>query len=190
MLVFPPRRGPNRKGAKSTADSGRARRTLRESATRKWRRKPLESLKTDSEVAPPAPVARRETRPGELCISRVFHVRPPGWLSKRKIAKVAAHPQIGGDSRRAKGRLSGRPFAPPGQSEVRMLQGQILGEYRLVAQKKTAHRTPWTKEDERQLKAYSRARTPLPEIAKKMRRTERALRRKAGILGIGLGHRR
>jgi hypothetical protein len=37
---FPPRRGPKRKGAKSTADSGRAR--------RKWRRKPLESLKTDS----------------------------------------------------------------------------------------------------------------------------------------------
>ena len=32
--------------------------------------------------------------------------------------------------------------------------------------------------------------TPLPEIAKKMKRTERALRRKAGILGIGLGHHR
>jgi hypothetical protein len=42
----------------------------------------------------------------------------------------------------------------------------------------------------RELKAHSKARTPLPEIAKKMKRTERALRRKAGILGIGLGHNR
>jgi hypothetical protein len=42
----------------------------------------------------------------------------------------------------------------------------------------------------RELKVHSKARTHLPEIAKKMKRTERALRRKAGILGIGLGHRR
>jgi hypothetical protein len=56
--------------------------------------------------------------------------------------------------------------------------------------KTSAHRTPWTKEDVRELKAQSKARTPLPEIAKKMKRTERALRRKAGILGIGLGHNR
>jgi hypothetical protein len=57
------------------------------------------------------------------------------------------------------------------------------------AEKKTsAHRTPWTKENVRELKGHSKARTPLPEIAKKMKRTERALRRKAGILGIGLGH--
>jgi hypothetical protein len=42
----------------------------------------------------------------------------------------------------------------------------------------------------RDLKSHSKARTPLLEIAKKMKRTERALRRKAGILGIGLGHRR
>ena len=45
--------------------------------------------------------------------------------------------------------------------------------------------TPWTKEHERELKAHSMSRTPLEEIAKKMKRTERALRRKAGILGIG-----
>jgi hypothetical protein len=67
---------------------------------------------------------------------------------------------------------------------------QIQREHRLVAQKKTAHGAPWTKEDVRELRAHSKARTPLPEIAKKMKRTERALRRKAGILGIGLGHRR
>jgi hypothetical protein len=60
-----------------------------------------------------------------------------------------------------------------------------------VPKKKTsAHRTPWTKENVRELKVHSKARTPLPEIAKKMGRTERALRRKAGILGVGLGHNR
>src|ERR1700722_19829070 len=62
-----------------------------------------------------------------------------------------------------------------------MPPGQILREHRLVAQKKTAHGAPWTKEDVRELRAHSKARTPLPEIAKKMKRTERALRRKAGI---------
>ena len=59
-----------------------------------------------------------------------------------------------------------------------------------MAQKKTGHGSPWTTEDVRELRAHSKARTPLPEIAKKMQRTEGALRRKAGILGIGLGHRR
>lgn len=83
-----------------------------------------------------------------------------------------------------------RPFCSRWSTAVEMPPSQILGEHRLVAQKKTAHGNPWTKEDVRELRAHSKARTPLPEIAKKMKRTERALRRKAGILGIGLGHRR
>jgi len=58
-----------------------------------------------------------------------------------------------------------------------------------MAQKKTGHK-PWTTEDVRELKGHSKARTPLPKIAQEMNRTEWALRRKAGILGIGLGHRR
>ena len=49
-----------------------------------------------------------------------------------------------------------------------------------MAQKKTAHGSPWTKEAVRELKGHSKARTPLSEIAKKMKRTERALRRKSG----------
>jgi hypothetical protein len=59
-----------------------------------------------------------------------------------------------------------------------------------VPKKTSAHRSPWTKEEVRELKAHSKARTPLPDIAKKMKRTEGALRRKAGIIGIGLGHNR
>ena len=66
----------------------------------------------------------------------------------------------------------------------------LFPEQQSVLKKKTsAHGSPWTKEDVRELKTHSKARTPLPEIAK-MKRTERALRRKAGILGIGLGHNR
>jgi hypothetical protein len=66
----------------------------------------------------------------------------------------------------------------------------ILREHWVVAREKIGHGTTWTTEDKRQLRAHSQARTPLPVIAKKMKRTERALRRKARILGIGLGHRR
>lgn len=55
---------------------------------------------------------------------------------------------------------------------------------------KTAHRTPWSKDDIRTLKAHSKARTPVAKIAKQMKRTAGALRQKAMKLGIGLGHRR
>jgi hypothetical protein len=71
-----------------------------------------------------------------------------------------------------------------------MPPSHALREDRLVAQKQTGHRTPWTNEEVRELRAHSQARTPLTVIAKKMKRTEGALRRKAAILGIGLGHRR
>ena len=57
-----------------------------------------------------------------------------------------------------------------------------------ATKKTTAHRSPWSKEDVKELKAHSKARTPVTKIAKAMKRTEGALRRKAGILGIGLGH--
>jgi hypothetical protein len=49
---------------------------------------------------------------------------------------------------------------------------------------------PWTKEDVRTLKTHSKARTPVTKVSKVMKRTVGALRRRAGILGLGLGHRR
>jgi hypothetical protein len=49
---------------------------------------------------------------------------------------------------------------------------------------------PWTKEDVRMLKTHSKARTPVTKVSKVMKRTVGALRRRAGILGLGLGHRR
>jgi hypothetical protein len=58
-----------------------------------------------------------------------------------------------------------------------------------VTVSKTTRRVikPWTKEDVRSLKAHSKARTPVEKISKEMKRTVGALRRRAGILGIGLG---
>ena len=59
-----------------------------------------------------------------------------------------------------------------------------------MPRKKTVARSPWTKEDVRELKAHSKARTPVAEVAKAMKRTEGAVRQKAKTIGIGLGHRR
>jgi hypothetical protein len=58
----------------------------------------------------------------------------------------------------------------------------------VATKKTTAHRSPWSKEDVKELKAHSKARTPVAKIAQAMKRTEGALKRKAGILGIGVGH--
>src|SRR5450631_1696471 len=51
-------------------------------------------------------------------------------------------------------------------------------------------RRAWTKKDIAELKAHSKSRTPVAKISKVTKRTDRALRRKAGIVGIRLGHRR
>jgi hypothetical protein len=61
------------------------------------------------------------------------------------------------------------------------------------AVKKTAKkRTPveYTKADVRELRAHSKAKTPVKKIAKSMKRSEGSLRQKAVSLEIGLGHRR
>jgi hypothetical protein len=51
-------------------------------------------------------------------------------------------------------------------------------------------RREYTRDDVKELRAHSKARTPVTKIAKQMRRTEASLRQKAINLGIGLGHRR
>jgi hypothetical protein len=48
----------------------------------------------------------------------------------------------------------------------------------------------YTKDDVRELRAHSKARTPLKQIVKAMKRTAGSLRQKALRLGIGLGHSR
>ena len=59
-----------------------------------------------------------------------------------------------------------------------------------MPKRKTPVRSPWTKDDVRQLKTHSKAKTPVVEVAKAMKRTEAAVRQKAKTIGIGLGHRR
>ena len=48
----------------------------------------------------------------------------------------------------------------------------------------------YTKADEKELRAHSKAKTPVAKIVKLTKRTEGSLRQKAGKLGIKLGHRR
>ena len=59
-----------------------------------------------------------------------------------------------------------------------------------MPKKRTQTRNPWSKENIRELKAHSKARTPVAKVAKAMKRTEGAVRQKATSIGIGLGHRR
>jgi hypothetical protein len=51
-------------------------------------------------------------------------------------------------------------------------------------------RRPYTKADVKELRAHSKARTPVTKIARQMKRTEASLRQKAQKLNIGLGHQR
>jgi len=49
---------------------------------------------------------------------------------------------------------------------------------------------PWTRQHVQELRAHSRAKTPVAKISKLTRRTVPALRMKASELGLSLGHRR
>jgi hypothetical protein len=51
-------------------------------------------------------------------------------------------------------------------------------------------RREYTKTDVKELRAHSKARTPVAKISKMMKRTEGSLRQKALKLGIRLGHTR
>ena len=51
-------------------------------------------------------------------------------------------------------------------------------------------RREYTKADIKELRAHSKARTPVAKIVKLTKRTEGSLRQKARNLGISLGHRR
>ena len=73
---------------------------------------------------------------------------------------------------------------------VQRLHTENEGADYMAKSKKVAKRTLWTKGDHRTLKAHSKARTPVVEISKQMKRTVGALRQQALKLGIGLGHQR
>jgi hypothetical protein len=56
--------------------------------------------------------------------------------------------------------------------------------------KKIIVRREYSKADVKELRAHSKARTPVAKIAKLTKRTVGSLRQKAMKLGIGLGHQR
>jgi hypothetical protein len=58
------------------------------------------------------------------------------------------------------------------------------------AKKKVVLRREYTREDVKELRAHSKARTPVAKISKLTKRTEGSLRQKALRLGISIGHRR
>jgi hypothetical protein len=58
------------------------------------------------------------------------------------------------------------------------------------AKKKTVGRREYTKADVKELRAHSKAKTPVVKIAKLTKRSVGSLRQKALKLGIRLGHRR
>jgi NADH:ubiquinone oxidoreductase subunit len=60
----------------------------------------------------------------------------------------------------------------------------------MAKKKKSRTRRVWSKDDIRELKAHSRAKTPVVTIARQTKRSALALRQKAWQLGISLGHRR
>jgi hypothetical protein len=59
-----------------------------------------------------------------------------------------------------------------------------------TATKKKPVRRAYTKADVRELRAHSKAKTPVAKIAKLTKRSEGSLRQKALKLGIRLGHQR
>ena len=56
--------------------------------------------------------------------------------------------------------------------------------------KKIVMRREYTSADVKELRAHSKARTPVVKIAKLTKRTIGSLRQKAQTLGMGLGHQR
>jgi hypothetical protein len=60
----------------------------------------------------------------------------------------------------------------------------------MAKQTKRDTRRDWTKDELRDLKAHSRAKTPVAKISKLTKRSESALRQKAFSLGLSLGHQR
>jgi hypothetical protein len=55
---------------------------------------------------------------------------------------------------------------------------------------KKMKRVSWSAQDVKTLKAHSKSKTPVVKISKEMKRTAGAVRQKALVLGISVGHRR
>jgi hypothetical protein len=59
-----------------------------------------------------------------------------------------------------------------------------------AATRKPVVRRDWTRADVKELRQHSRNKTPVKTVSRALKRTPGALRQKARLLGIPLGHRR
>ena len=59
-----------------------------------------------------------------------------------------------------------------------------------VVRRKRVVRRDWTRADVKELRQHSKSRTPVKTISRALKRSQGALRQKARVLGIPLGHRR
>ena len=59
-----------------------------------------------------------------------------------------------------------------------------------TATRKRVVRRDWTRADVKELRHHSRNKTPVKTVVRALKRTPGALRQKARLLGIPLGHRR
>jgi hypothetical protein len=60
----------------------------------------------------------------------------------------------------------------------------------VVKKVKKRIRREYTKDDVKELRAHSKAKTPVARIVKLTKRSEGSLRQKARVLGLSLGHQR
>ncbi|WP_346658221.1 hypothetical protein [Bradyrhizobium sp. 138] len=67
---------------------------------------------------------------------------------------------------------------------------KVVKKAKKTATKKKAVRREYTKADVKELRAHSKAKTPVAKIAELTKRSEGSLRQKAIKLGIRLGHQR
>ena len=61
---------------------------------------------------------------------------------------------------------------------------------RTVAARKRVVLRNWTRADVKELRQHSKSKTPVKTISRALKRSPGALRQKARVLGIPLGHRR
>jgi hypothetical protein len=59
-----------------------------------------------------------------------------------------------------------------------------------IARRKRAVRRDWTRDEVKELKKHSKDKTRVKTVSRALKRSEGAVRQKAGALGIPLGHRR
>jgi hypothetical protein len=66
----------------------------------------------------------------------------------------------------------------------------VAKKAKTTAKAKKSTRREYTKADMKELRAHSKAKTPVDKIAKLTKRSIGSLRQKALTLGLGLGHQR